>query len=308
MSIRSQFNEQLEAYISGEMKGADRLVFEGHVESNPILKAEFDYQMDIIESLKSRRKSELKTRLSNISVEPTLIGAFLQSSLVKPVIYGLTSLTLVTGTYLFYNTKAATNIHLKAVEGKMEYLTASNINIDFKEKIDFVYNPSPVKNDIEYSAIASMAVDIKNVPTKEEKEVLNQIDAPQALVFEIPNMETEQEEDFNAPNLGIESTEKVETETVVTVPEKISINQVNSRKYHFHYRIEDNRLFLYGKFDESPYEIIEVNGRYDKKIYFYYNGDFFHLRKGATDITKLSRINDTHMIQRLDLLKSNYNN
>ena len=69
MSIKSQFNQQLETYLSGEMKGADRLVFEGRVESDPTLKTEFDNPVQIVETLKSRRKAELKTRMNDISVE-----------------------------------------------------------------------------------------------------------------------------------------------------------------------------------------------------------------------------------------------
>lgn len=283
------------------MKGADRLVFEGRVESDPVLKEEFDQQMDIINSLKNQRKTELKSRLSEISVEPTLIGALLQSALIKPVIYGLTSLTVVTGSYLFYNIEPATHYHIERIEGKTEYLTASRINLDIKEKLSL-----PRIEGQEHVVVNALIdkVDMEEAVHTSEKVAVR----TQSLSFEVPELGEDQEEDFKAPALVLESPQKIELATETRVPDKISINQVNSRKYDFHYRIEDNRLFLYGEFNKSPYEIIEVNGASNKKIYFFYNGEFFHLRKGANDVTKLSSIEDQSLISKLESLKSSYTN
>ena len=86
----------------------------------------------------------------------------------------------------------------------------------------------------------------------------------------------------------------LETKVMNSKPgaEKISIETISSRRYHFHYKIEDNRLFLYGKFNESPYEIIEINRAHDRQLFFYYYGDFYNLNERLVKITPLKKIKD----------------
>ena len=302
MSIKSDFHTQLDAYFSGEMQGTDRLVFEGRIESNPTMKAEFEDQKDIIESIRASRAQELKTRLSNISVEPTLIGALLQNSLVKPIFYGIASIGAVTGSYLFYNIEPATHYHLETIKGKTEYLTASHINLDFNEKIAFTYRLDDnvvLPSDADFSSDEFRSVSAEFILAEESP-------VAQPVNFEVPDMSFAKDEEFGAPTVELVKTEKVYETSIITTPSKININQVNSRKYDFHYRIEDNRLYLYGKFDASPYEIIEVNTPVSKMIYFFYNGNYFHLQKGAGHVTRLSPIEDQALVKKLFELKSNY--
>ena len=295
MSIKSEFNEQLEAYFNGNMQGADRLVFEGRVESDPMLKAEFEHQKEIIDSLKAQRTSELKTRLSNIAVEPTLIGSLLQNSLVKPIGYVVTGITVLTGSYLFVSQPSDIEQYtLRSMESKGQFLTASNLEINRNPSLDFRYVAS--KRPV------TLLPPVEEKMVAEESQVINQVNE---IVFEVPEIGTEMAADeFKAPNLEIEEAKKIEEVPTVAKMDKIQINAVHSRKYNFHYRIEDNRLFLYGKFNESPYEIIELNTTTTKKLFFFYHGSFYNLNKEANTITPLSRIDDTRLAQKLDVLRS----
>lgn len=297
MSIKSEFSAQLEAYFSGEMKGADRLVFEGRVESDPVLKAEFENQQDVINSLREHRVAELKTRLNNISVEPTLIGSLLQSSVLKPIVYGVGSLAVVGGSYLFYNTDAAIEYHLERLEGKKEYLTASNLKIN-KQILDYRWEAPKYERLIalvekeDHAEIGSKPSAVAVQSTKE-------------VAFEVPEIGNDLTGDeFKAPGLSIDEAKKIEQVPTLAKMDKVHINTVFSRKYNFHYKMEDNRLFLYGKFNDSPYEIIELNTPSKKTLFFFYNGSFYDLSKEANTVTPLSRIEDERLIDQLGQLKA----
>ncbi|MEP2510745.1 MAG: hypothetical protein ABJH72_15380, partial [Reichenbachiella sp.] len=109
---------------------------------------------------------------------------------------------------------------------------------------------------------------------------------------------------FDGMIVDINAMDRIEQVSGISEVDKVNIQTINSRKYNFHYRLEDNRLFLYGKFSESPYEIIEISTPGSKKLFFYYHGDFYQLRKNASSITPLSKIENRELIHELDALKS----
>ena len=84
---------------------------------------------------------------------------------------------------------------------------------------------------------------------------------------------------------------------------KVDIENVVNNRYKFHYRLDNNRLYLYGKFEASPYEIIEINSFQSKKLFFYYNGSYFKLNQNVNDISPLLKIENPDVISELNILK-----
>lgn len=296
MSIKSNYSEQIEAYLSGEMQGADRLVFEGRVESDPLLKAEFEHQQHIVESLKAQRVAELKTRLNNISVETGVVGTLLQSSVLKPVAYALTGVAVSVGAYLYFSPESRAEFYLQHLDAKSDYI------------LEVATTNSTPELNYRYE---HKAVNI-GLPAEEEKleqtveEELDVVSDKNSIDFKVPMMDAgmQQDEFIGGPVVELESPERIEEVPTVSRMDKINIQTINSRRFNFHYRMEDNRLFLYGKFNESPYEIIEINSPGAKKLFFYYDGDFYNLNKEAADVTPLSKIENRKLINELDIIKS----
>lgn len=290
----NKYSSQLEAYFSGTMSETDRILFEARVESNPALKTEFERQNDIVEGLKAHRTAELKTRLNNISVEPTLIGALMQGSLIKPLTYGVTALMIASGSYFFYNKEAAIQYHIEALNSKTEYALESSL--------------SPLAfNTLDYRFEGNMQIMdyVDATPVLKKREISQKTEAAaKNLAFEVPEVASLQEESFDGMATDINAMDRIEQVSGISEVDKVNIQTINSRKYNFHYRLEDNRLFLYGKFSESPYEIIEISTPGNKKLFFYYHGDFYQLRKNASSITPLSKIENRELIHELDALKS----
>lgn len=292
----NKYSSQLEAYFSGSMSETDRILFEGRVESDPMLKAEFDRQNDIVEGLRAHRAAELKTRLNNISVEPTLVGAIMQSSMMKTLTYGIATLILATGGYVYYNSaETAIQYHIEELESINEYMLESQLNPVSLNSLDYRYDGSLEIQDY---------VEPVSIPVI-EKPVVASANKSESIEFEVPQVNTGHEESFNGMAVDLKAMDRIEHVSGITEVDKVNIQTITSRKYNFHYRMEDNRLFLYGKFSESPYEIIEISTPGNKKLFFHYQGDFYQLRKNAAEITPLSKIENRELIQELNALKSN---
>lgn len=296
MSIRSNYREQIESYFSGEMQGADRLVFEGRVASNPELKEEFDIQNQIVESLKTQRKAELKTRLNSISVEPTFLGVLLQSSLIKPLVYAVTGLAITSGSYIYYNSQEQGQHVLQIIKGKSDYITHEVIDVTGYTELTYRYKPKALSlPEIETVALA-------------EPELKKEINKKE-IRFEVPNVGDQSlKDDFLVNSMSIfEGAKSIDQVPSVSSIDKINIQAIYSRRYDFHYRMEGNRLYLYGKFDESPYEIIEINSPGNKELFFYYDESFYGLSKNASSVTPLSKIQNDKMIEELSTIMNTRN-
>lgn len=288
----NKYSSQLEAYFSGTMSETDRILFEGRVESNPELKSEFERQNDIVEGLKAHRRTELKTRLNNISVEPTLIGTLMQGSMMKSLTYGLTAVMVATGGYFFYNKDAAIEYHIEALNAKTEYALGSALTPMTFNQLDYRFEGNIQMLDY-----------VEAAPVFKKREVVEE-SPKQSIAFEVPEVMPTHEETFDGMAVDFNAMDRIDQVTGISEVDKVNIQTISSRRYNFHYRLEDNRLFLYGKFNESPYEIIEISTPGSKKLFFYYHGDFYQLRKNASSITPLSKIENRELIHELDEIKS----
>lgn len=290
----NKYNSQLEAYFSGGMSETDRILFEGRVESNPELKAEFDRQNDIVEGLKAHRRAELKNRLNNISVEPTLIGTLMQGSMMKSLTYGLSAVMVATGGYFFYNKEAAIQYHIEALDAKTEYSLGSALTPSSIQPLDYRFDGNMQMLDY-----------VDAAPVLKKRTIQPEANTPkQTIAFEVPEVAPTHEDGFDGMAVDINAMDRIAQVSGISEVDKVNIQTINSRRYNFHYRLEDNRLFLYGKFHESPYEIIEISTPGNKKLFFYYHGDFYQLRKNASSITPLSKIENRELIHELDELKA----
>ncbi|MEP2026044.1 MAG: hypothetical protein ABJH98_00820 [Reichenbachiella sp.] len=288
----NKYSSQLEAYFSGTMSETDRILFEGRVESNPELKSEFSKQNDIVEGLKAHRRAELKTRLNNITVEPTLIGTLMQGSMMKSLTYGLTAVMVATGSYFFYNKEAAIQYHIESLKAKSEYSLHSNLQLNSLNQLSYRFEGNMQMLDY-----------VDAAPVLKKRTIIEET-PKQSIAFEVPEVAPTHEEAFDGMTVDFGAMDRIEQVSGISEVDKVNIQTINSRRYNFHYRLEDNRLFLYGKFNESPYEIIEISTPGSKKLFFYYHGDFYQLRKKASSITPLSKIENRELIHELDALKS----
>ena len=95
---------------------------------------------------------------------------------------------------------------------------------------------------------------------------------PNAIDFDVPEINENLSSDLDPQPDQI--LEKVVSQnapfTDVSKIEKVDIENVTTNRFKFHYKLDHNKLYLYGKFEASPYEIIEINSLQSKKLFFYF--------------------------------------
>ena len=70
------------------------------------------------------------------------------------------------------------------------------------------------------------------------------------------------------------------------------------------YKYFDGKLFLYGDFNEQPYEILEINGVKERKLYLFFESKYFNI--DVTDkVKELDQIVNPKLVNELDIIRNN---
>lgn len=294
MSIQSEYTRLVSKYLEGGMSGSEQFIFEDQLTSDPLLKAEFEHQNEIVNGLKEFRKTQLKTKLNNITVGPGIIGVLSQSASMKTLSYVVTSILVGAGSYYYFNSSSKSEVvSLSAVESRLDFLLPESKFSS--EAVDLSYRYKKKLTSAEWVS-------------EEEVEKSNQKPEPgevNSIAFSVPEVNDELSNDLVPEPEQILEKAVARSKSFVDAGEfsKVDIENVVNNRYKFHYRLDNNRLYLYGKFEASPYEIIEINSFQSKKLFFYYNGSYFKLNQNVNDISPLLKIENPDIISELNILK-----
>jgi hypothetical protein len=72
----------------------------------------------------------------------------------------------------------------------------------------------------------------------------------------------------------------------------------DDKKYSFHYQFSEGKLHLYGAFDTSLYEILEINGEMHR-VFMFYKDQYYLLDENQTKAAPLQPIMDPELISKL---------
>ena len=287
-------NERIEAYFRNELGETEKQQLLQDVKTDTSLNSEFKFQESVTDGIKAYRKKELIAKLDNIQIATTS-----QSLLLKTIgIIGIASIATI-GTYMWLNQNVDTapaqpesNIEEVVQEptagssNNSNSTTAAANEDEPTDKETLASNEAPNKE----STKAQEAVTPKRTtPTQTE------IESPTIVVPQVEEPESGEsmtdEEDLSAPEAMSTSSVKLSTRNDVEV--KLS------KKYTFHYQIVDEALVLYGKFNESPFEVIELKTNEGINSYLYFKENFYSLLTDTEDIRPLNQIENKELINEL---------
>ncbi|MEQ8904536.1 hypothetical protein [Ekhidna sp.] len=298
--------ERIDKYHSGRMEEKEIADFENQLQSDPALKAESDFQADIVNGLKEFRKTELKSRMDAINVGPSWFEYAQQSALMKSM--GGVIVASIIGTGIYF---------LGEKEGAVEESNPITIDAPLNESTEFVLklgdeNVPENERDLEKPIIEeresiaelqsessnATAVIAENDETGKEESVKTDSFKP---TFEAPPALTvEDDSKFTSSELD----ELPENSSKIAKEDPIDVRTENSRNTTIKYKYFDGKLFLSGDFDKAPYEILEINSADGRRIYVYYLGTYYKV--GLTDkLIELPKVKDEAVIEELKLLRDN---
>ena len=272
----SQF-ELIDDYLTNRMDEAARVNFEQRMEADSQLKAEVSLQKGIIEGVKQARVAELKTMLNNVPVGGTsgaLTGKIALATLSAGIL----------GTVLYF-----------ALQGDDKPQTITET-----EPIA-VETPATEPEIIEETTLATEQEEVveSENPVVEKKNsagVKSDATKPASPKIEVMDLTTEMGQD----NEETSAAPPVHTSKPVVSASSVEVETDNTNKtYPFHYQFKNDKLVLYGPFDTSLYEIIEINGG-KHNMFLYYKDSFYHLDEKEHLIVPLIMIRDSELLSVLE--------
>ncbi|MEQ9466332.1 MAG: hypothetical protein RLN88_02920 [Ekhidna sp.] len=279
--------------------------FERQLESDPSLKAESDFQSDIVSGLKEHRKLELKSRLDAINVGPTWMEFAQQSTLVKSLGGVIVASLVGTGIYFMAdkpeNSEEQTAIPVDApIAQSTEYVLDLG-KVDEEIKSNELETPEEL-NDVSRNEAVKETPQKEDQPsesitTEEEESKPNETFKPS---FEAPTIENvDEEKQFAASDL-----DELPDDATIANEDPVDVTHENSNSSTIRYKYYDGKLFLKGDFDKAPYEILEINSAAGRRIYVFYLGSYYKV--GVTDrLTELPIVRDSKVVEELNLLREN---
>lgn len=281
----SQF-ELVDDYLTNRMDGAAKSEFEQRMETDPQLKAEVNMQKSIIEGVKHARVTELKAMLNNVP-----IGGGTASVVTGKVVIATISAGII-GTALYFGLRTNPTI-APSVQNEVPATEESITITPEEEKLSSVDEKA---TDIE--STTATAEESKTEITKEKEKTSSvrkmtkpKVASPKVDVMDLTkdmttgkSSDSEATSTANKPNVSAPSIE-------------VEVDKSNTT-YPYHYQFRDSKLVLYGPFDASLYEILEINGG-THALFLYYKDSYYNLDKNQGTIAPLIMIRDLELLQKL---------
>jgi len=268
--------ENIENYFDGNMTPEEMENFEELVSSNPELKAEFDFQKDIIDNIKEARKADLKAQLDLVSIP----SAGTATGVVSKIISGAVIIGGIGYSVYYFNTMPPPEFDKQK---EKELITQEDeINESIGDQITSTDEPSQ-----------------EPVESKVEQTNERQIQSPEPVAPDVIEEFSDEEE-----NNDLEMPEADLSTSVGSISTGVSIEINDDPEFNFHYKFEKNNLFLYGRFNDDIYEILENKDPVNGGLFLYFKEKFYRLDKTNQEIMPLEEITDQETNRRLEEIKN----
>ncbi len=272
--------ELADDYLANRMPAKDRASFEKQLEVNVKLKNELNLQKRLVAGLQRARVAELKSMLNNVpvgNIAPSSSTVMTQAAL-----------------WIGFSALVGTGLYYMLSEKKVaEVVTLSEVPANNKPEVQ----AQPV-TPVEKPVVVSEEKEEKKTNIAESKK--SRRAAKKQVVIE-PKIEvfdpsSELEENSSEPNEVIllnDNTTSVSASTTIAV----EIDS-NNRKFDFHYKLEGDKLILYGEFEKNLYEILEFIGEEKRTAFLYYKENYYALKQ-INKATSLTPVKDPLLLKKL---------
>jgi len=300
MTDKLKYQNLLDGFFEGTLSTSEESTLMNRLATDADLKSEFEFQKDIINTIKETRKLELKSRLDNINIkwyDNISNGWKVAATATIVTVSALTA-------YYF--------IDMQEEFGNRIDLAQNEILTDAfnTEVTDIPQKPHAIANEnIEKSKTIEDTDQIKEAVVQEtvKYETSDQVVANTDRTVEVivPNVIEDFEE---VDNMELENVSSGDINTMTPSREdlhsSVEINTVLHKKYNFHYNFSHGTLTLYGNFEDVPYEILEINSASGKSFYLNFKDNFYNIIN-TNNIIPLQPVTNESLINELKIVKEN---
>lgn len=274
--------ERIEAFFDDQLSTTEKEGLLRDIESDQSLKAEYEFQKEVVEGIQAYRKQELIAKLNTIEVAS--VGS---STLIK--ILGTLGIAAVVSGGLFW------------------YINNDQVEPNVEEKLEVVEEPTIQDNDkVPTEAFDKTAAD-NDLQVKEEVVIDNQESNTEVIPeisettpdVQIPEMTEPDSEGISAVEDDREVPVSMKTESL-SITSTADVEIKLDKRYNFHYQVVNGDLSLYGDFKDSKFEIIELKTSVGLKLYLYYGERYFELKDDSQEVRPLQPVDNKSVITELD--------
>jgi hypothetical protein len=275
--------ELIDDYLTNRLNEQEKEAFEKQLESDPALKADVDLQQQILHGVKNARVAELKSMLNKVPVNTGYTVEFIVTRLAA----GLIGAGVI-GAVLYFSLKPDQVPNLSDAAAD---LSKKSVQVEPKKE-----EPVPTITESEEKETAPAEAEKKETPVKKEQQEHTPSELKQPKIEAIDPSE-EMAENENAPAVSESHTGAVSVSHIAVETDTANKN------YDFHYQFASGKLFLYGPFDKSVYEILEINSE-NHAVFLFHKENYYLLDEKQIKITHLEPIKDPALIRKLKEYRS----
>ncbi len=285
MNINQQ--QRIESYLAGEMNPEEMSAFESQMEVNPALREEFHFQSEVISGIGEFRKAQLIARLDGLNVS-TAWWSVIQHANVLQYVGTAVAIIGIGGVAYWFATKS----------DEAPAPTGNEITID-----------APV-HDPEIFELPAFDSELENVPvvanegpaevTVAEDKVQPKAEKSFNPVVNVPNAgNVEADQDFKPQ----QAPKPEEVQAAKTTKNALEVEVIETKTAKIKYRYYAGKLFLYGKFQDEPYQILEINSGAGRRIYLYHMNTFYEIVQNDKPVN-LTEVTNEKLIHELRILRN----
>ena len=297
MAEYSKYRKLIEDYFEGGLTPSEEASLKSKLSTDPELNGEFEFQNDIINTIKETRRIDLKNRLDNINIQwyHTVSNGWKVAATISSIaIGGLAA-------YYFIDFDTSSQIQIETQNNEIALNEIEGDNIPEKPaSIQVVESDnSPV--------IVEKQKTTEPKPIIKEEESIKQEQNTEEFAMEV--VAPDVIDDFDAvDDMEVENISEGDIRSINPVKKDIhssvEVESVIHKKYNFHYKFSGGMLTLYGNFEDVPYEILEINSTDGKRFFLNYKDDYYDIIQ-TTDIMQLVRVTNEALLNELSIVKEN---
>ena len=279
--------ELIDDYLSNRLKGAEKEAFEKQLNNDPSLKSDLEFQKQVIEGIRTSRAIELKSMLNKVPVGGATVS--MDFSVVR-MAASIVAAGVVGAALYFYVTRG-------------ELPPFNKVATDLNKTTEELNKPEPAKQDVTEVAKDSIEQELPVVTdAKKSKQEPKQSEKKdeQAKPAEKPKLDvTDPSSELDNNDNSKQGEHAASLRRSDITPSNIQVEMDSSnKKFDFHYQFVGPRLMLYGTFDKSLYEVLEINGD-NHAVFLFYKDAYYLLDEDQHKIKKLEPITDAALVNKL---------
>ena len=278
MQSRDQ-EEVIAQYLTRRMSEVERVAFEQKISESPQLSQKIEFEKQIAQGIKNYKKGILKSRLDQLELSPSAVET--TSIVTKTILAGIIAVVIGGLSYFML-----TPDEILVIENQETMIGNDGMTEDENAKISLDIDTtyailSDKKEDERTSSITKYIENTRiKVSKKQSKKgsKSDKVTLQSEVEVVLPDMDgTEMYFDEPFDSLQDFSDDLMKNQAQVnSVPElEIEIEMKRTKKLKYIYVGE--KLTLIGDFSASPYQIIEDNTIVEKKLYLYFEQEYYVL-------------------------------